>query len=171
MSPTARMLLVLAALAPAALACAEEPRTEIPRELVLERFRVAKGGDLLLVPVRFAGRDRLFVVDTGNTLTTFDESLPLGVPRTVVESITPQGRVPVRIYDSPSAEVGRLPLQVPYVIGADLGWMREISGYRIDGVLGMDFLRRFVVHIDFDRGELLLLKAVPRDAGEAIALR
>jgi hypothetical protein len=46
---------------------AGEPRPEIPPELVLERFNVAKGGDCLLVPVRIGGKDRQFVVDT-NTL-------------------------------------------------------------------------------------------------------
>src|SRR5207302_2014602 len=47
----------------------------------------------------------------------------------------------------------------------DLRKIREASGEPIMGFLGMDFLGRYVVRIDPDRGEVLFLKSVPEDAG------
>ena len=71
------MALIIAVIAGASLGItrAGEPRPEIPARLVLERFDVARGGDCLLVPVRIAGKDRRFVVDTGSSLTVLDFSL------------------------------------------------------------------------------------------------
>ena len=74
------------------------------------------------------------------------------------------------VYNAPEATVGSLPLGVDAVLGVDLKKIREVSGLPIEGVLGMDFLSRYIVHIDFDRGKLLLLKSVPKDAGETLPL-
>jgi hypothetical protein len=59
---------------------AGEGRPEVPPDLILERFSVAKGGDPLTVPVKVGGKDHIFVVDTGSDVTLFDTSLPLGEP-------------------------------------------------------------------------------------------
>jgi predicted aspartyl protease len=165
------MLLLLAVFGSIDGARAEGPGVTIPPELILQRFAVNKGGDALLVPVKIAGKDRLFVVDTGCTTTVVEESLPLGEPQRVVTADTPAGKVNVRLYRVPEASVGGLPLGVDEVMGVDLKWIRELFGYPIEGILGMDFLGRYVVHIDFDRGELLLLKSVPKDSGEVVPIR
>ena len=44
-------------------------------EDVMERFKLAQGGPLLLVPVRFAGKSLLFALDTGSSNAVFDSSL------------------------------------------------------------------------------------------------
>lgn len=170
MPTTARMLLVLVALAPAALACAEEPRPEIPPELILERFPVAKGGDFLLVPVRIAGRNHLFLVDTGCSITVFDASLPLGEFQGTQTVHTPVGEDHGRFFGPPNARIGRLPLRVPSVLAHDLQTLRDRCGQPIEGCLGMDFLKRYAMFIDFNRGEMMFLKSVPEGVGDEISL-
>jgi len=152
-------------LASVAGARAAEPREGVPFDLVLQRFAVAKGGDVLLIPVRFSGKDRLFMVDTGFSRTVFDSSLPLGEPRGVSMGMSPQGLFEMKIFDPPVASVGHLPLRVSDEVGSfDLKEFRQLTGHPIEGILGMDFLGRYVVHIDFDQGELSLLKSAPQGA-------
>lgn len=159
-------LLTLPTLAPAA-----DPPLTIPESLVRERFSVARGGDFLLVPVAIGGRDCTFLVDTGFTLTTLEASLLPGRPRERLIARGPDGDGSIDLFDPPEARVGGSNLrQLPVVGRLDLTAIREASGYPIDGILGMDFLGRHVVHIDFDRGELVLLRAVPGGAGEAVPL-
>jgi hypothetical protein len=74
-------------------------------------------------------------------------------------------------YRSPEASIGLMPLGLDAVLGVNLKSFREASGYPIEGILGMDFMGRCVVRIDFDRGELLLLKSVPKDSGEVVPIR
>jgi hypothetical protein len=144
----------------------EESAKEIPSALVLERFAVAKNGDGLMVPVRVGKRDYLFEVDTGATITVFDVSIPLGEPVDVVSVDGAEGKVLVKLYHPPEARVGRSSLgPLDAVAGMDLSSLREVLGRPIRGILGMDFLGRYVVHIDIERGELLLLKSAPNDAG------
>ena len=42
---------------------------------VLAEFEIAKQGDPILLPVKFRGKDYLFLFDTGCSVTTFDVSL------------------------------------------------------------------------------------------------
>ncbi len=57
------------------------------------------------------------------------------------------------------------------VISMDLKKAGETLGSaKFGGILGLDFLARHVVHIDFDRGELLFLKSVPEGAGDRVLM-
>ncbi len=163
-------ILLLVTLGSANSTRAQEPALKIPPELILERFQVNTGGDALLVPVKIAGKERLFLVDTGSTITVIDESVPVGAFLGVVPAKTPQGEAKVKLHSPPPASLASLPLRLDVVACTDLTTIRDACGHPIEGILGMDFLSQFVVHIDFDRGELLLLKSVPKDAGEVFSL-
>ncbi|HEV3168680.1 MAG TPA: hypothetical protein VGZ22_32045 [Isosphaeraceae bacterium] len=136
--------------------------------MILERFAVASGGDALLLPVHFGGKDHLFFVDSGCARTAIDLSLLPGKPRGSSKALTLNGRVEVEVYDPPAATVGRLPLHVGEVSGLDLNWAREVWGRPVEGILGMDFLGDYVLRVDFDEGELLLLKSAPMGAGNVV---
>jgi predicted aspartyl protease len=165
---TARTALAFVLLCPLLVPAAEMPKGIAP-DSVLERFTVPKGGDGLIVPVKVLGKERLFLVDTGCTHTVFDAALPLGPARRTMRGMTPTGEVEVKLYDAPPATLGKLRLKgVDQVVTTDLVRLREASGYEIEGVLGMDFLKHHVVHVDFDRGELLILKSVPAEAGRPL---
>jgi hypothetical protein len=166
-TPIALSLLLLCAL----LVRAESP-VRISSETILERFAVPKGGDALVVPVTVAGKERLFLVDTGCSESVFDISIDLGRPRERVAVNTPTGPAEVQLYNAPRGTLGRLPLKGLGLVGReDLIKLRVAGGYRIEGILGMDFLGRHVLHVDFDKGELLFLKSVPEKCGAALPVR
>ena len=74
---------------------ADEPGSDVPNNLILERFPISKRGDALVVPVRIEEKDHLFLLDTGSNMTVFDPSLPLGEPRGKVQARTPVYRTSV----------------------------------------------------------------------------
>jgi Aspartyl protease len=161
--------LLIAAIATAMGTRAGEPRPQIPAELVLERFSVAKAGDCLLLPVRIDGKHRAFVFDTGSTYTLLDTALCRGERIAAVRVKGTGGDIDVNLYPPPDARIGSLPLgPLAFVGGYDLKRLGQEVGYPIEGILGMDFLFSHVVHIDFDTGLLLFLKSVPKDSGESI---
>jgi hypothetical protein len=143
----------------------------VPPELVIQRFRVATGGDALLLPVRLGGKDHLCSDDTGSACTAFDSSLPLGAVRWLDSALAIDGRTTqVTVHDAPDASVGALPLRIPVVLSQDMARFREVWGQPIEGILGMDFLGRHVLRIDCNRGELLFLRAAPKGAGTAVPI-
>ena len=84
----------------------------------------------------------------------------------MVTVVGPGGKVEVKLYDPPEAKLGQTSLgPLDAVAGIDLNSIRQVWGHPIQGILGMDFLGRYVVHIDREKGELLLLKSAPRNAG------
>ena len=159
-------LLILIVLLVARRAQADAPTPEIPADLILERFTISKAGDGMLAPVRVAEKDYLFLVDTGPSGTCFDTSIPLGQPVDVVTAHGSQGSVQLKLYDPPEASVGRIPLgAMNKVSGMDFSSFRRVIGQDIYGVIGMDFLGKYVVHINIEKGVLLLLKSTPSKAG------
>jgi len=105
-----------------------------------------------------------FMLDTGAATTVFDASLrdiagqPIGTRRIQ----TAKGEVQLDTYPCPQAKVGSLDLEgVEEVVFVDLTPMRAATGYEIKGVLGIDFLGRFAIEVDFDGGALRMWKAAP----------
>jgi hypothetical protein len=144
-------------------AIADEP-LEVPHELILERFHIEKDCDSLVMPVSIDNKDHLFMVSTGSIRSYFDRSLPLGKLLGTELLTTANGRVEVSSFSSPRASVGKVPFQVDSpILAYDMESFRKASGLPIEGVLGMDFLGKHVLHIDFGRGEILLLKSTPKD--------
>lgn len=127
-------------------------------------FAVARGGRPLLVSVAIADREYLFCVDTGAARTAFDSELRhlLGTSCGKVVLRTSAGFTRVETYTCPKARVGSLDLQtIETVVCCDLEPIRLATGEAIYGILGMDFLSRFAVEIDFDSGRLRLWEHAP----------
>jgi hypothetical protein len=140
---------------------------------VLQEFDVLKDGDLLLVPVTLAGKEYLFGLDTGCSVSVYDASLKhlLGKPRGAVVGATPNGDVKVALYDPPPASVGLLALRsATPVVAADLSRLRRACGHAVYGLVGMDYLKEFIVRIDFDKGEVSFLREVGPSPGRPIGL-
>ena len=132
---------------------------------------MSKDGDALLVPVRVAENNLLFLADTGTAITFFDTSVPLGQPVGVYVAKGLEGNVELKLYHPPEASIGRTSLgPLQFVGGMDLKSLRETFGHDIRGLLGMDFLGKHVVHIDVENGELLLLKEAPKGSGVEVPI-
>ncbi|MGE0606082.1 MAG: retropepsin-like aspartic protease [Pirellulales bacterium] len=156
---------------PASDASAGEGR---PDNIVAE-FPVFTDGDLLLVPVEVAGRTYSFMVDTGFSTTTFDTRLSAALAM-------PAGRASrrVRVIGAGTMETatarqfaiaGLPPFVARSVWRGDLTRIRESTGHEVMGIIGIDLLRDFVLHIDADAGLLQIWKQAPESAEPAITVR
>jgi hypothetical protein len=146
---------------------AQVPKLDGDDKNVLERFKVAKDGDLLLLPVSLKGKTYQFFLDTGATYNTFDSSLPLGDAIDEMEVSAADGAVRLKSYDAPPAAIGSLSLKTTEPVFAfDFTKFRQVTGHEVYGFIGMPFLRRHVLRVDFDEGELLVLKEPGRDCGQ-----
>jgi hypothetical protein len=126
--------------------------------------------------VRIGAKEYQFIMDTGSSMTIFDTSLRpyLGEQLDTRELRDPFGQnVAIGMYDSPDAWIGSLPMKKHNVACFDLTKLREAAGRDFRGILGMDFLKDWVITIDFDSGRVDFLPAgtVKQPAwGESIPL-
>lgn len=144
----------------------EEVSNECTDQGVLAEFTFTKGDYGIFLPVQFKGKEHLFVFDTGATLTVFDTSLKhnLGRGKKTVFARTSGKPIPVEIFDAPKAFLGPLSMQgCGEVVCMDLKIMGNVAGRKIDGIIGMNFLKNHIVQIDFDRGKLLFLKTMAKN--------
>jgi hypothetical protein len=138
---------------------------------VLERFEVARDGDVLLLPVTFRGKTYRFGLDSAAKYNVFDTSLPLGDRIDEIPLLNADGPVRLRLFAAPEAKTGGLNLKTAEPVAAfDFAGFREALGGDLHGALGLPFFRRHVVRVDFDKGELLVLKEPGRDCGRAFAV-
>jgi hypothetical protein len=158
---------LLLAAAGAAMGAVAARQAQTP---LLAEFDIASDGDVLLVPVTIGGQQFQFMVGTNTFFTVFDVRLreQLGLPAGRTTPSTSDDGLSVTYFESPGGHVG--PLKLPEsrrVTYYDLTFLREVTGYEIDGVLGIDFLKEYVVQIDFDQSKLRFLSEVPADAGRS----
>jgi predicted aspartyl protease len=140
---------------------------------VLAEFPIFSDGDVLLLPVQFAGKQYQFMLDTGATDTVYDSTFRarLGDPIKKRTVETPKGKVQLLFFQALEASVGKMSLRTKQpIICADLKLAREASGHQIMGVVGLDFLRQHRIRIDFDAGRLEFLDLLEAEPGTPIPL-
>lgn len=164
------VLALAAALAPALPPVAPERGTPAR---VLEQFDIFKDGDLLLLPVRFKGKQRWFVLDTGTSRTVVDVLLQdeLGPPLRITRVGTAGRPIEVPVYAPQEFHLGGLRLHTPHPVAAfDFTEVRRMCGHEVMGIIGMDCLSEHVMQIDWDTGKLAFLTAAPPDCGRPFPL-
>jgi predicted aspartyl protease len=131
-------------------------------------FSLGKGigrGDLAVIPITIAGKDHLFVVDTGSPGVVIDDKLAdslralLGPPISTVSIRAAQGKaVPLKIFNAPPFEAQGVQLTNHFgnLASTDLEIVRVSLGRPVEGILGMHVLGNYVVRLDFQRGVLEL---------------
>jgi predicted aspartyl protease len=133
------------------------------------RFR-----SMILVPIKLGDRTYPFAIDTGSSHLLFDSSLKsqLGPVRGTRSMGTTIGVSKMETYDAPRAFLGSLSLQTPeWVCCADLTEFRKSTGSEIQGIIGMSFLKNYIVDLDFENRRLKFLrqaKAGPEISRQAI---
>ena len=139
---------------------------------VLAEFGFDPDWGAAVVPMTFNGATYNFDINTATSHSSFDSRLSAlltKIPRTA-EIMTSQGNRRSAVYRSPEGAIG--PIKVPSL---EPVWCRDHAGRgaratRIDGCLGMDAIRQFVIRFDYDRGRISFLRTIPRDAGARVPL-
>ncbi len=143
-------------------------------ENVIERFPIKKDSCWILLPVEIQRRRYSFNLDTGTTHTLYDKSLwPLLGKIVARRNVgTKEDGFTYPFFNPPDARLGKLTLPKDYyVAGVDRKEFHEDTGEEIHGTLGMDFLKQQIFRIDFDRAEVVFLRAVGPDPGQRLDLR
>jgi hypothetical protein len=109
------------------------------------------------VPVKLFGETKYFLVDTGTSATVLDvryrDRLGTSVRKWDGHDF----------YRSPEMLLGDMKLAVEEVFCTDLRMFRMITGEPCDGIIGMDFLIKHVIALDFDRQVFTVAHRVPPD--------
>jgi hypothetical protein len=161
---------ILALLALPTACTAEEPVRAVEVLPIVEQFHVAKKGDPITVPVRIGEKRCSFILDTGSERTICHDKLPLGDPIGWDFGSAPSGEFKYYLYNVSNTRIGTGHLRIPNPLaGMNLKNLQKF-GISVDGILGMDVIGKYVIQIDFDRGEPTLFDSVPPNSGEAIPL-
>ncbi|HEX7377199.1 MAG TPA: hypothetical protein VF278_08805 [Pirellulales bacterium] len=125
---------------------------DVPPVRVLAAVDVYDDGDELLLPVVIGGRTYRFGVDTGSSVTLYDRSL-------------------TNLFQTPAinAAIAGISLTLRRGAALDMATSRKLGGHDVRGLVGMDFLRGYVLRIDFDAGKLFFLSAAEPE-GDAVPL-
>lgn len=127
---------------------------------VVASFSFENNGSHIAVPVTINGTERTFVLDTGSSLTILDTSIVGGLTKhsDAVSVETLGSTTSMTRYVSPKIQIQDVECDhVTTVLATDLQPITRGLCCKVDGILGMDILKTLVVHIDFDRGVLLLI--------------
>jgi len=131
---------------------------------IVAEFDLPRHAQFLSLPVELNGKRYRFLIDTGASQTAFDLSLKdeLGEPVDTIDVATAGDDIRLPVFACPAATIGKLPLReaCARVVGFDLTAVREAAGKDIRGIVGMDFLRHWVVRINPDRGRVSLMSSV-----------
>jgi hypothetical protein len=130
---------------------AEEPKHARNDKNVLARFEIAKDGDWLLLPVKCKGKTYQFFLDTCATYNVFDSSLSLGDPIGKMGITGAAGWTILTTHDAPQATLRGLSLKTDDpALAFNFTKVRHVTGYEVYGIIGMPFLSRTVLRVDFD---------------------
>src|ERR1051326_8157390 len=134
-------------------------RPPLPAETSLNKG--AGRGDNLFVTLRLEnGEGLLFLVDTGSPCTFLDNSLEpkLGTRLGTMKVNWPGGKGKGSVYRAPKLYLDRTKLlTAPRVLTLDLTPLPLLPGRPVRGILGMDCLRHYCVHLDFESGKMRFL--------------
>lgn len=153
---------------------AVEPRKVIDPVSIIEKIDAAGDGvGVLSLPVTINDKTYRFILDTGSAGVVYDVSFRsiLGKSKKNEKVNSEAGIFELAAFDSPEAFIGKIRLKTTSnVVMSDLKSIREWSGVDYYGVIGMSFLRKHILKIDFDKGEVLFLKSLEKDPGQALAI-
>jgi len=146
--------------------CSDEPKetsTGPAEHKILAEFKIPKTGDPILLPVKFIDKEYLFLFDAGCSHTVYDTTLrhALGKVKKIETALTLGSPIKTEIFDAPDAFLGPLNLKDSNEVSClDLKMPSLINGKAISGIIGMNFLKRHVIQMDFDQGTLSFLQPV-----------
>jgi hypothetical protein len=158
------------ALSTAALADASEQDGKLAARTI-DEFEVGASGEPLVLPVTIGKTTYRFLLDTGSIVCVLDDSFLDRVEPAPDAKISDAPEPAPKLYRPSSMRLGGIDFGRPECsVYPGFHNIFEINGINIDGILGMNVLRKHVVQIDFDRGTLCFLTAADPDARTALPL-
>ena len=160
---------------PAEVALENSAAQKLPPEISINPD--AGRGNLLVINVRVAGKERPFVVDTGAGITCVSQSLAaeLGPPVGTVRAYHWDEVLTNQLYAMPAMYLGDTRLQGgKRVMAMDLRTTSILSEETVEGIVGMDVLSHYCVQVDFAANKLRFLEdssAGKSDWGRAFPIR
>jgi hypothetical protein len=137
--------------APSTAGTGSSPAREIPIQL--------RGGGVF-VDIRLNGSGTFsFQIDSGFEQSAIDSTTAkrLNLPTTESHATTaPGGTIQTSRVEGVRRTLAGIPLAVDAMLVADFSGLAPFFAHRIDGVLGFDFFRQFVVILDYERERLSL---------------
>lgn len=151
----------------------------IPSPSPLPLLTVPARPDVLIVPVTIRGRQYHFLLDTGvstlvidnalaNTLTqpVSDDQVPALHRAIMAAGIYSAGRIlpgdAFQLWKPMTIAIGDavLPASTPW-LGTDLSAFTQVTGEKVDGILGQDIFRQFTWQVDNQKQQLTAWRQVP----------
>jgi len=120
-------------------------------------------GVMIRMPVKTLGKTLYFLLDSGFTISSIDAEYQsaVGAPFTEYSAGSPLGtEKDLLVYHCPAMTIAGKVLDLNKITCLDLQMPKYISGQSCDGILGMDFLERNVVSLDFDNNQFCLTHTV-----------
>ena len=129
---------------------------------VLAEFDFSIKDGAILLPVTFNGEEYLFALDTGVSLTTVDDYFKdklgkrISKPRKASLPYNKDKIAMIERFPFPDAYLGTLKLKTSDSVQVmDLD---PLTGGICKGLIGMNFLKKYIVQIDFDNGKVIFLR-------------
>jgi membrane-associated protease RseP (regulator of RpoE activity) len=161
-------------LLPHSAVLANEPDPSATESSAVVDLEIPRDGDRPIIVVESLGKKLRFLVKTTSAVTTYDVRwVPhLGTALRTDFVTDANGTLSKKEYfRPPKLRVGPLLPNLEEVEVSNLKLVNQSVDNRIDGFLGLDVLRQFVVTLDCDRGVLQLRPSLPADPGEELPLR
>ncbi len=132
---------------------------------VLAAFEITDDTNNILLPVKFQGEEYQFLLDTGSDVTAYDDSFKDKLRKMFIGPVTRTGRAPhgkkikYVTLPAPDAYLGQLNLKVSrYAVVTDLNQLVAEENRNFQGIIGMDFLKKYIIQIDFDNEKVIFFK-------------
>ncbi|MBS0265100.1 MAG: retropepsin-like domain-containing protein [Planctomycetes bacterium] len=148
---------------------------KVPHEFFVE-LKIPRPQFAPTVPITVFGETHFFLIDTGCTVSIFDERFKerLGPPLQTWARMQAAGESKrMELFRAPEMTVGQLRLpDSGKSLCVDFSRCRDDDGKMFfSGILGLDILRHLVVQIDLERGLATLTARAPEGLGPGIPMR
>ncbi|PLW98904.1 MAG: hypothetical protein C0591_03575 [Marinilabiliales bacterium] len=115
---------------------------------------------LISIPVSLNGHDSLFfIIDTGFDVNVLDENVANALGLNLSEKISqdqPGGTIEFALVNNLELEINQVKIQNENFIVTPISQMANIVGFPIHGILGIDFLSKYLIEIDYESAQFIV---------------
>lgn len=143
--------------------CQSIQPTAVAAPEVLAEFEMQGGVEHIVLSVKFHGEEYEFALDTGSTYTVFDDSFKDRLGRRFLWPKKAKGalgkELKIECFPAPDAYLGPFNLKhLVNIVATDPDKIIPDENRTHQGIIGMDFLLKYIVQIDFDNGKVTFFR-------------